>query len=386
MKTTMNVKKLLALTLVLTVILTAFAGCANTGPTQEEYNALLVEIETLQTEVDTLRTTSEELQTEIDRLLEENGEMTDEITVLVEALEAVEATLTEAEETLDTAAAGVEASASAASAAVVPTSSTSSAPVPAASSQAPTTSQSSASSAASSTAPAASSGSGVFAGYSVTVKDKITPAVDMRSRVGDNNTMCFLSASGVEVGSISRTNYLAVIKANETIVTLPSGAKQGMPPGGGDDWNAWLAQQFNAHRGVSGSASSNSSNSSSSTSSNAESGISQQVIELINKERTNAGLPELSVSSNLNSLALVRAEECATSFSHTRPNGANVTDDGCIENLHRGSSTASGAVNSWMNSRGHRETILSSYEVSVGAAYYKSANGSYYWVAVFSAN
>ena len=46
-----------------------------------------------------------------------------------------------------------------------------------------------------------------------------------------------------------------------------------------------------------------------------------EVVALANAERTKAGVPEVSIDHRLMELADIRAEELATSFSHTRPNG-----------------------------------------------------------------
>ena len=49
--------------------------------------------------------------------------------------------------------------------------------------------------------------------------------------------------------------------------------------------------------------------------------FAEQVVELVNQERTKAGLNAVTLDQNIASAALVRAKEIETSFSHTRPNG-----------------------------------------------------------------
>lgn len=373
MKTNMTWRKALALLLALTMML-AVTGCSTNGPTQEEYDALLAEIETQQEEIETLRTLSEELQAEIDSLLEEKGEMTEEIATLMAALEGVNGTLTEAEETLEQTAAEVQEKRDVVlTDDKVPTSQPSTPPT----SQAPQTSKP-----ASSTPSAPAASGGAFAGHTVTVKDKATPATSIVGKPNDPNTMIFVSSSGTELGSISYSAYNAIIKANKKTVTLSGGGTVGVPPSG-DNWETWFAQQFNAHRGVA-----NSTTSSSSSPPAANSGLdidkANDMISLVNKERTANGLDELSIDSALTALAQTRAKEISTKFSHTRPDGSSVTDANYVENLHSGQSTASGAFNSWMNSTGHKETMLSPYVVSVGSAAYKDSGGTMYWVLVFS--
>ena len=50
--------------------------------------------------------------------------------------------------------------------------------------------------------------------------------------------------------------------------------------------------------------------------------FAEQVVELVNQERTKAGLNAVTLDQNIASAALVRAKEIETSFSHTRPNGS----------------------------------------------------------------
>ncbi len=120
--------------------------------------------------------------------------------------------------------------------------------------------------------------------------------------------------------------------------------------------------------------------------------IIQQVIDLVNKERKAAGLPLVNVDNvKLGKAASVRAQEQASNFSHTRPNGSSwttvLTDFGISyrtagENVAYGQKTALEVMNAWMNSAGHRANILNSNykEIGVGV-YYK--NGTYYWSQIF---
>ncbi len=50
----------------------------------------------------------------------------------------------------------------------------------------------------------------IFDGYTVTILDKATPAVTVYGRTTDRNVMCFMSASGQEVGAISYSDYNAI--------------------------------------------------------------------------------------------------------------------------------------------------------------------------------
>lgn len=126
-------------------------------------------------------------------------------------------------------------------------------------------------------------------------------------------------------------------------------------------------------------------------SSDLENNYAQQILDLVNAERANAGLFSLSLSSTLMEGAAIRANEITNYFSHTRPDGTScftVIEDTYPspyngENIAAGYPTAQDVMNGWMNSTGHRENILrSSYsELGVGLAY--DENSGYNWVQLF---
>ena len=96
-------------------------------------------------------------------------------------------------------------------------------------------------------------------------------------------------------------------------------------------------------------------------------GFPTQLFALVNKARTENGLQTLKYSSDLQSIANLRAQESAVSFGHTRPDGSHcstaVTVDYQItgENLVQitsGYATAELMMETWMNSPTHRNNIL----------------------------
>ena len=112
------------------------------------------------------------------------------------------------------------------------------------------------------------------------------------------------------------------------------------------------------------------------------------VVDLVNQQRTNNGLSALIVDKELTEAAMTRARELALLFEHERPTGESiytVNDMVVGENIAAGQSTAISAMNSWMNSSGHRANILdASYQaIGVGSFY---QNGVHYWVQLFSTN
>ena len=103
--------------------------------------------------------------------------------------------------------------------------------------------------------------------------------------------------------------------------------------------------------------------------------FAEQVVELVNQERTKAGLNAVTLDQNIASVALVRAKEIETSFSHTRPNGSKfstalteqgVTFKGAGENIAWGQKSPEVVMQAWMNSEGHRANILNKNFTKIG--------------------
>lgn len=94
----------------------------------------------------------------------------------------------------------------------------------------------------------------------------------------------------------------------------------------------------------------------------------QEVLNLINEQRTKNGLSELKAYSKLQSIAKIKAEDIVNNnyFSHTSPTYGTpfelLKQKGVIyktagENL-AGNETGIKAVDAWMNSPTHKENIL----------------------------
>ena len=116
-----------------------------------------------------------------------------------------------------------------------------------------------------------------------------------------------------------------------------------------------------------------------------------EVIRIVNEERADNGLTPLEKREDLCRLADIRAKEIVQSFSHTRPDGRScfsIIEDNNIpyyalgENIAMGQTTPEEVMDSWMNSSGHRENILSSDYNGIGVGCYES-NGRLYWVQIF---
>ena len=119
----------------------------------------------------------------------------------------------------------------------------------------------------------------------------------------------------------------------------------------------------------------------------------KRIVELVNEERAKAGLNALTLKADVTEAAQVRAVECETLFSHTRPNGtsfvtalkeAGVSYRGAGENIAWGQKTPEQVMEGWMNSAGHRANILNEKYTSIGVGYYQSAAGVNYWSQLFT--
>ena len=112
-----------------------------------------------------------------------------------------------------------------------------------------------------------------------------------------------------------------------------------------------------------------------------------EVLRLVNSERSARGLSPLTTFSTLQSGAEIRAREIVTLFSHTRPNGEScftVLDEVGIgnyqsagENIAAGQNSPAAVMNSWMNSEGHRNNILSASYKHIGVGMKHEPNSVY---------
>lgn len=119
----------------------------------------------------------------------------------------------------------------------------------------------------------------------------------------------------------------------------------------------------------------------------------QQVVKLVNEERAKAGLPALTVQTDITKAANVRAKEIRQQFSHTRPDGSSfstalkeqgVSYRGSGENIAYGQKTPAQVMEGWMNSSGHRANILNANYKNIGVGYYQDERGVNHWVQLFT--
>ena len=118
---------------------------------------------------------------------------------------------------------------------------------------------------------------------------------------------------------------------------------------------------------------------------------------LVNAARAEAGAGPLTLNPDLRKAAQVRAAECVTTFSHTRPTGTSyktaIAEAGVIppvgylgENVATGHTTPQMVVERWLQSEGHKKNILNPNYTQIGIGLEKnSGNGykGYSWAQLF---
>lgn len=118
----------------------------------------------------------------------------------------------------------------------------------------------------------------------------------------------------------------------------------------------------------------------------------EQILNLVNAERSKAGLSALTLDASAERAANIRAQEIQQSFSHTRPDGSNfstalsqagVSFRTSGENIAYGQNSAEEVMQGWMNSSGHRANILNRNFTSIGIGHVEDARGTDYWTQLF---
>lgn len=119
-----------------------------------------------------------------------------------------------------------------------------------------------------------------------------------------------------------------------------------------------------------------------------------QVLQLVNKERSKQGLKSLTLSKELTSIANTKAKDMAVNryFDHRSPTygtpfemlqkfGVKYKSAG--ENIAAGQKTPAQVMESWMNSSGHRANILNKSYTELGVGFYQGGSYDTYWVQLF---
>ncbi|KDN87271.1 CAP domain-containing protein [Kitasatospora cheerisanensis] len=117
--------------------------------------------------------------------------------------------------------------------------------------------------------------------------------------------------------------------------------------------------------------------------------LGQQVLDLVNVQRAQAGCPAMRSNAKLAAAAQEQSDDMAARsfFDHTNPDGdgpqqridaAGYEWSGWGENIARGQKDAAAVMNSWMNSPGHRANILNCKFTELGVGVHQGSGGPWW--------
>lgn len=118
--------------------------------------------------------------------------------------------------------------------------------------------------------------------------------------------------------------------------------------------------------------------------------FAQQVLDLVNQERSKAGLGSLSMDEQLSKMAMAKAEDMYDNnyFDHNSPTHGSpmdmmkeygITYNTAGENIAKGQTSPTQVMKDWMNSPGHKANILNKSYTKIGIAFYNNE-----WVQEFT--
>lgn len=124
------------------------------------------------------------------------------------------------------------------------------------------------------------------------------------------------------------------------------------------------------------------------------SAFEQEVVQLVNQERTERGLNPLKVDTELADVARTKSEDMRDEnyFSHQSPTYGSpfemmqefgIQYRAAGENIAAGQTTPQAVVKGWMESEGHRENILNDQFTHIGVGYTKGGSYGHYWTQMF---
>lgn len=120
-----------------------------------------------------------------------------------------------------------------------------------------------------------------------------------------------------------------------------------------------------------------------------------QVLDLVNKYRTEAGLKPLVWDDDLAEVARMHSEDMASRnfFDHENPDGESPFDRmrkhginymAAAENIAAGQTTPESVMNSWMNSPGHYANIMNGNLGKLGVGIARGGSYRIYWTQCFT--
>jgi uncharacterized YkwD family protein len=120
----------------------------------------------------------------------------------------------------------------------------------------------------------------------------------------------------------------------------------------------------------------------------------QEVLNIVNKERTSRGLSALKFNTEVSKVATLKSQDMIDKgyFDHNSPTYGSpfdmmkkfgITYRSAGENIAMGQKTPQEVMTAWMNSEGHRKNILNSSFTEIGIGIAKDSNGRLYWTQMF---
>ncbi|MCC0698363.1 sporulation protein [Clostridioides sp. ZZV15-6383] len=120
----------------------------------------------------------------------------------------------------------------------------------------------------------------------------------------------------------------------------------------------------------------------------------KEVVDLVNIERSKAGLNPLTLDSSISNVATKKSQDMIDNnyFSHNSPTYGSPFDmlkkfgisyKTAGENIAMAQKTPKEVVNAWMNSEGHRKNIMNPNFSKIGVGVAQKSGGSIYWTQIF---
>jgi len=206
----------------------------------------------------------------------------------------------------------------------------------------------------------------------VIVIGSVTTSFGMQHYYNVDFSTGLVTASELNVRSGPGTNYKVVttVKKGEYIRVFAGVGSWYIVQVEGDYVGAVSKKYVKAIYPTTSGSNNNNSNSQNNQTTTTMSTDEKEVFNLINKQRTNNGLKALTMDTGAQKVARIKAQDMVDNnyFAHNSPTYGSPFDmlksfkvsyKTAGENI-AGNSTNSGAVNSWMNSSGHKANILNS--------------------------
>lgn len=122
--------------------------------------------------------------------------------------------------------------------------------------------------------------------------------------------------------------------------------------------------------------------------------LETEVVKLVNAERSKRGLQTLQQDWQVSRVARYKSQDMINKgyFAHQSPTfgspfkmmeSFNIKFSAAAENIAYGQRTPQEVMNSWMNSPGHRNNILSPIYTHMGCGLARSKSGVAYWTQMF---